>query len=187
MYLYAGKSLANVESGFYGQSGELLESLAKAKLAATRVPNLPVRQRSGEIIEASSGGSVGSLASNDVCMRNLNKSTMNQTGSNQVRLIIPRTTPAATIAAMIQMLWEDVFRQSKQSSTDLTGTEDNSLSQKKVQIATLMLRAAFIEFYRGLGILKSFRLVIFSAPCDEWLDDSSVQVLKSWRATLHAL
>lgn len=164
-YLYAGKPLANVESGFYGQSGELLESLVKVKLA-TRVPNLPVRQRSGEIIEASSVGSAGSLASNDVCMRNLNKSTENQTGSNQVRLIIPRTTPAATIAAMIQMLWEDVFRQSKQSSTDLTGTEDNSLSQKKVQIATLMLRAAFIEFYRGLGILKSFRLVIFSAPCD---------------------
>lgn len=187
MYLYAGKPLANVESGFYGPSGELLESLAKVTLAATCVPILPLRQRSGEIIEASSGGSVGSLASKDVCTRNLNKSSTNWTGFNQVRLIIPRTTPAATIAAMIQMLWEDVFRQSKQSSTDLTGTEDNSLSQKKVQIATLMLRAAFIEFYRGLGILKSFRLVIFSAPCDEWLDDSSVQVLKSWRATLHAL
>jgi hypothetical protein len=39
------------------------------------------------------------------------------TSTNQVRLIIPHTTHAATIAALTQMLWEDVFRQSKRAST----------------------------------------------------------------------
>jgi hypothetical protein len=34
---------------------------------------------------------------------------------------------------------------------------DMSLGKKKVQSSEKMLRAAFIEFYRGLGLLKSYR------------------------------
>lgn len=35
---------------------------------------------------------------------------------------------------------------------------DMSLGKKKVQSSEKMLRTAFIEFYRGLGLLKSYRL-----------------------------
>lgn len=35
---------------------------------------------------------------------------------------------------------------------------DMSLSKKKIQSSEKMLRTAFIEFYRGLGLLKSYRL-----------------------------
>lgn len=34
---------------------------------------------------------------------------------------------------------------------------DMSLSKKRIQSSEKMLRSAFIEFYRGLGLLKSYR------------------------------
>lgn len=150
----SGDALANMEAGLYEQNDELLESIAKATFAATGVPSLPLRRRTIEPAESSSLGSTSSSTSTEVPVGSLTRNT----STNQVRLIIPRTTPAATIAALTQMLWEDVFRQSKRASTAYRGREDYTVSQKKVQSATLMLRAAYIEFYRGLGLLKSYRL-----------------------------
>jgi hypothetical protein len=46
--------------------------------------------------------------------------------------------------------------------TDCMGQEDIAFSQKKVQSAADMLRVAFIDFYRRLGMLKSFRFHTFS-------------------------
>jgi hypothetical protein len=68
----------------------------------------------------------------------------------------------AMISAISEMLWEDVFCQSKRLMTDYIGQEDIAFSQKKVQSAADMLRVAFIDFYRGLGMLKSFRFHTFS-------------------------
>jgi len=42
------------------------------------------------------------------------------------------------------------------------GQEDIAFNQKKVQSAVDMLRATFIDFYRGLGMLKSFKFHTFS-------------------------
>jgi hypothetical protein len=66
------------------------------------------------------------------------------------------------ISAISEMLWEDVFCQSKRVMTDCIGQEDIAFSQKKVQSAADMLRVAFIDFYRGLGMLKSSRFHTFS-------------------------
>jgi hypothetical protein len=66
------------------------------------------------------------------------------------------------IWAISEMLWEDVFCPSKRSMTNSMGQEDIAFSQKKVQSAADMLRVAFIDFYRGLGVLKSFRFHTFS-------------------------
>lgn len=143
-----------MEAGLYEHNDELLESIAKATFAATGVPSLPLRRRTIEPAESSSLGSTSSSASTEVPVGSLSRNT----STNQVRLIIPRTTPAATIAALTQMLWDDVFRHSKRASTAYRGREDYTVSQKKVQSATLMLRAAYVEFYRGLGLLKSYRL-----------------------------
>jgi hypothetical protein len=79
-----------------------------------------------------------------------------QKGSH-VRLNIPHVSPTATLSALSQMLWEDVLRQAKKSATLYGGKVDIVLSQRKVQRAENMLRAAFIEFYRGLGFLKNYR------------------------------
>jgi len=54
------------------------------------------------------------------------------------------------------------FCQSKRLMTDCIGQEDVAFRQKKVQSAADMLRVAFLDFYRGLGMLKSFRFHTFS-------------------------
>ncbi|KAG0554364.1 hypothetical protein M758_12G087500 [Ceratodon purpureus] len=158
----AGDALLNMEAGLYDQNhDELLESIAKATLAATGVPSLPFRRRT---IESTDSGSFGSASSTSLgsissststeisTVGSLSKNSLNSR-ANHLKLIIPRTTPAATVGALTQMLWEDVF---KRASTVYRGREDYSVSQKKVQSATHMLRAAYIEFYRGLGLLKSY-------------------------------
>ncbi len=81
---------------------------------------------------------------------------------SQIRWSIPRSAAVAMISAISEMLWEDVFCQSKRLMTDCIGQEDIAFGQKKVQSAADMLRVAFIDFYRGLGMLKSFRFHKFS-------------------------
>ncbi len=81
---------------------------------------------------------------------------------SQIRWSIPRSAAVAMIWAISEMLWEDVFCQSKRLMTDCVGQEDVAFSQKKVPSAADMLRVAFVDFYRGLGMLKSFRFHTFS-------------------------
>ena len=157
----SGDALMNMEAGLYDQThNDLLESIAKATIDATGVPSLPpLRRRASEsssLGSMTSSTSLGSTSSPDSTVSTLSRNHMN-TSTNHAKLIIPRTTPAATIGALTQMLWEDVFRQSKRTAVS-RGREDYSVSQKKIQSATMMLRAAYVEFYRGLGLLKSYRL-----------------------------
>jgi hypothetical protein len=74
-----------------------------------------------------------------------------------VRLNIPNVSPTATLSALSQMLREDVLCQAKKSATLYGVKMDIVLSQRKVQRAEIMFRAAFIEFYLGLGFLKNYR------------------------------
>jgi hypothetical protein len=127
-----------MEAGLYEQNDELLESIAKATFAATSMPNLPLRQKTIEPAEFSSLGSTSNSASTEVPVGSMSRNSIN-TSTNQVRLIIPRTILAATIATLTQMLWEDVFRQSKRTSMVHKGWEDYTVSQKKVQSAFLNL------------------------------------------------
>ena len=41
-------------------------------------------------------------------------------------------------------------------------SEENGVSMRKIKYARKMLRTAFIEFYRGLGLLRTFRLYIYT-------------------------
>lgn len=75
---------------------------------------------------------------------------------SRVKINIPHMTPTATISALSQMLWEDVLRQAKKTADDYRGRDDTAVSRKKIQSAQNMLKAAYVEFYRGLGLLKSY-------------------------------
>ncbi|XP_024357946.1 phosphate transporter PHO1 [Physcomitrium patens] len=152
-----GDAWSNMEAGFYEQNDELLASIAKATLDATGLPSLPLRRRTIEQAEFSTslGSSSSSSSRTEVPIGSVSRNPVT-TNVNHVKLIIPRTTPAATIAALTQMLCDDVFRQSKKPLTVYRERQDYTVSEKKVQSATLMLRAAYVEFYRGLGLLKSY-------------------------------
>ncbi|XP_023527424.1 phosphate transporter PHO1-like isoform X1 [Cucurbita pepo subsp. pepo] len=67
-----------------------------------------------------------------------------------LRVHIPATTPSRTISAVMGMLWEDLINNPKK---DVSG---DSISRKKIQWAEKMIRGAFVELYKGLGLLKTF-------------------------------
>ena len=72
-----------------------------------------------------------------------------------LRVDIPATTPSRTISAVMGMLWEDLINN---PNKDASG---DSISRKKIQWSEKMLRGAFVELYKGLGLLKTFRYTFF--------------------------
>lgn len=68
-----------------------------------------------------------------------------------MRIDIPATTPTKTIAAVTSMLWEDLVNNPKK------GGGGEYINRKKIQCAQKMIRGAFVELYRGLGLLKTYR------------------------------
>ncbi|KAJ6981491.1 phosphate transporter PHO1 [Populus alba x Populus x berolinensis] len=67
-----------------------------------------------------------------------------------MRIDIPATTPTRTITAVTSMLWEDLVNNPKKEGTG------DFISRKKIQCAEKMIRGAFVELYRGLGLLKTY-------------------------------
>ncbi|KAH9321143.1 hypothetical protein KI387_015782 [Taxus chinensis] len=108
----------------------------------------------------------------EICMRNLKKSKSNKYGRSRsfnlqgrnMRMDIPITTPSRTISAITHLLWEDLVNQPKKSSFAASATAEetvaegnNVMSKKKIHYAEKMIRGAFVELYRGLGFLKTYR------------------------------
>lgn len=71
-----------------------------------------------------------------------------------MRIDIPATTPTRTIAAVTSMLWEDLVNNPKKDGPR------EYINKKKIQCAEKMIRSAFVELYRGLGLLKTYRFVV---------------------------
>ncbi|KAG0492003.1 hypothetical protein HPP92_005062 [Vanilla planifolia] len=66
-----------------------------------------------------------------------------------MRIDIPATTPGKTIAAVTSNIWEDLVNGTRKDGGDY-------LNRKKIQCAEKMIRNAFVELYRGLGLLKTY-------------------------------
>jgi len=78
--------------------------------------------------------------------------------SRQMRVDIPATTPSRTVSAITQMLWEDLANQSTKKDDALFqgGSGNTRINKKKMQHAEKMIRGAFVELYKGLGLLKTY-------------------------------
>lgn len=61
--------------------------------------------------------------------------------------------PTRAISTVTSMLWEDVLKNPKK---ELSPGSD-FINRKKNQCAEKMIRGAFVELYRGLGLLKTYR------------------------------
>ncbi|KAG6764580.1 hypothetical protein POTOM_032055 [Populus tomentosa] len=68
-----------------------------------------------------------------------------------MRIGIPAASPTRTITAVTSMLWEDLVNNPKKE----LGAGD-FINRKKIQCAEKMIRGAFVELYRGLGLLKTY-------------------------------
>ncbi|KAL5781664.1 hypothetical protein ACOSP7_006693 [Xanthoceras sorbifolium] len=67
-----------------------------------------------------------------------------------MRIDIPAETPARTITAVTSMLWEDLVNNPKKEGPG------DFINRKKIQCAEKMIRGAFVELFRGLGLLKTY-------------------------------
>ncbi|XP_058101549.1 phosphate transporter PHO1-like isoform X1 [Magnolia sinica] len=67
-----------------------------------------------------------------------------------MRIDIPATTPTRTISAVTSMLWEDLVNDPKKENPG------DFINRRKIQCAEKMIRGAFVELYRGLGLLKTY-------------------------------
>lgn len=79
--------------------------------------------------------------------------------SRQMRVDIPATTPSRTVSAITQMLWEDLVQNqpAKKDEAALQGGSGSTrINKKKLQHAEKMIRGAFVELYKGLGLLKTY-------------------------------
>ena len=71
-----------------------------------------------------------------------------------MRVDIPMMMPTRVISTVKSTLWEDIAlkKPKKEGQGDL-------INRKKTQCAEKMIRGAFVELYRGLGLLKTYRLI----------------------------
>ncbi|KAF6169777.1 hypothetical protein GIB67_034169 [Kingdonia uniflora] len=68
-----------------------------------------------------------------------------------VKIDIPATTPARTITAVTSMLYDDLAKNYKKNCPG-----DLFFIRKKTESAEKMIRKAFVELYRGLGLLRTY-------------------------------
>ncbi|KAI3467160.1 hypothetical protein Pfo_023823 [Paulownia fortunei] len=87
-------------------------------------------------------------------LRSLSGRIIKCRGKN-LRIHIPLTNPTRTFSAISYLLRDDLMNQSSKKC----GTEENKLhiNKKKLHHAEKMIRGAFIELYKGLGYLKTYR------------------------------
>ncbi|KAK2988878.1 hypothetical protein RJ640_028645 [Escallonia rubra] len=67
-----------------------------------------------------------------------------------MRVDIPAIAPARSISAVTAMLWEDLVNNPKKEG------HGEFINRKKIQCAEKMIRGAFVELYRGLGLVKTY-------------------------------
>ncbi|CAA2967145.1 phosphate transporter PHO1 homolog 1 isoform X2 [Olea europaea subsp. europaea] len=86
--------------------------------------------------------------------RSLSGRMINYQGKN-LRIHIPMTNPTRTFSSITYLLWDDLVNQSSKKC----GSDENKLHINKTKLhhAEKMIRGAFIELYKGLGYLKTYR------------------------------
>ncbi|KAF3329002.1 phosphate transporter PHO1-3 [Carex littledalei] len=87
--------------------------------------------------------------------RSLSGRVVSFQGKN-VKINIPLTNPSRTFSALSDLVWEDLVNQSKKSGSE-TSMNKLSVNKTKLHHAEKMIRGAFIELYKGLGYLRTYR------------------------------
>jgi hypothetical protein len=86
-------------------------------------------------------------------------------------LNVPRATPMLAFASLAQKIIDDISNHMKIKDVSQSRSNLTTLDKKRLQYAEKMLRDACMELYRGLNLLKSFRLDAFLCT---WLNTPNV-------------
>ncbi|CAK8572089.1 unnamed protein product [Lathyrus sativus] len=100
---------------------------------------------------------IASLEKNGVSFVNSATRTKTKKGKPKMamRIDTPATNATGAITVITSMLWEDL----------VNNPSGDFVHKKKIQCAEKMIRSAFVELYRGLGLLKTYstlNMVAFS-------------------------
>ncbi|GMI99961.1 hypothetical protein like AT1G68740 [Hibiscus trionum] len=87
-------------------------------------------------------------------LRSLSGRVFSFHGKN-LRINIPLTTPARTFSAISYLVWDDLVNQSSKKCGPEGGKVH--INKSKLHHAEKMIKGAFIELYKGLGYLKTYR------------------------------
>lgn len=77
---------------------------------------------------------------------------------NSLKIHIPLTNPTRTFSAITYLLRDDMINQSSRKCGP-DGRKRLHINRTKLKHAEKMIRGAFIELYKGLGYLKTYRYV----------------------------
>lgn len=91
-------------------------------------------------------------------LRSVSSRSFNCQGKN-LKINIPLTTPSRTFSAISYLVWEDLVNQSSKKCTS-EGMSKLHVNKTKLHHADKMIRGAFVELYKGLGYLKTYRYII---------------------------
>lgn len=87
--------------------------------------------------------------------RSLSSRSVSCQGKN-VRITIPLTTPIRTFSAISSLVFEDLINQSSKKPSATEGSRV-SINKAKLHRAEKMIRGAFVELYKGLRYLETYR------------------------------
>lgn len=88
----------------------------------------------------------------------LSTRSFNCQGKN-LKINIPLTTPTHTFSAITYLVWEDLINQSSKKCNSNGGKLN--INRTKLRRAEKMIRGAFVELYKGLGYLETYRYLKF--------------------------
>ncbi|XP_041014208.1 phosphate transporter PHO1 homolog 1 [Juglans microcarpa x Juglans regia] len=88
-------------------------------------------------------------------MRTLSGRVFNYQGKN-LKINIPLTTPSRTFSAISYLIWEDLVNPSAKKCGP-EGSSNLHINRTKLHHAEKMIRGAFVEIYKGLGYLQTYR------------------------------
>ncbi|GMJ05721.1 hypothetical protein like AT1G68740 [Hibiscus trionum] len=87
-------------------------------------------------------------------LRSLSGRVFGFQGKN-LRINIPLTTPSRTFSAISYLVWDDLVNQSSKKCGPQGGKLH--INKSKLHNAEKMIKGAFVELYKGLGYLKTYR------------------------------
>ncbi|XP_074274709.1 phosphate transporter PHO1 homolog 1 [Silene latifolia] len=124
-----------------GQDSPMTTDEEKNKRKYTEDAKTDEMERSSRRIKRDDSGS-----------RSFSTKVFNCQGKN-LRINIPLTTPSRTFSAIGSLVWEDLVSQTSKKG----GPRGFHINKTKLHHAEKMIRGAFIELYKGLGYLKTYR------------------------------
>ncbi|TVU22250.1 hypothetical protein EJB05_31934 [Eragrostis curvula] len=89
--------------------------------------------------------------------KSLGRSVSSCQRMKSVKINIPLTNPSRTISALTDILWDEVVSQNSKKCNPDGSVVKQSVNKTKLRHAEKMIKGAFVELYKGLGYLATYR------------------------------